>query len=222
MASGDLVTVDVNKLLVDLGKLQGRLGNHSVSLRRFQNYMRTTTYDHFSALGQGGTHRGVTWKYFQNPVYVRKTDGQAVPPWGGVPRLARLKQYRGTTGFRASELGSFSNRNRGSGSSIVRDRRSTLGEKTVRGRLRASGKRLKQGDQILRDTDELVRSVANSIGQNSIRDIGPVEMKFGTMVPYAEKQNRTRPFLFFTEEDRKTAERMVYEGLIGGSRGGTG
>ena len=215
----DLVKIDAQKLLVDLSKLQNRLGNHELALRRFQNYMRTTTYDHFSALGQGGTHRGVTWKYFENPVYVRKTDGVAVPPWGGVPRLARLKQYRGTTGFRASELGSFSNRNRDRGSSIRREVRSTLGEKTVRGRLRASGKRLKEGDQILRDTDELVRSVSNAISRGGIRDIGPVEMLFGTMVPYAEKQNRTRPFLFFTEVDRTTAERMVYEGLIGGSSG---
>ena len=215
----DLVKIDAQKLLVDLSKLQNRLGNHELALRRFQNYMRTTTYDHFSALGQGGTHRGVTWKYFQNPVYVRKTDGVAVPPWGGVPRLARLKQYRGTTGFRASELGSFSNRNRGSGSSIRREVRSTVGEKTIRGRLRASGKRLKEGDQILRDTDELVRSVSNAIGRGGIRDIGPVEMLFGTMVPYAEKQHKLRPFLFFTEDDRSVAERMVYEGLIGGSSG---
>ena len=215
----DLVKIDAQKLLVDLSKLQNRLGNHELALRRFQNYMRTTTYDHFSALGQGGTHRGVTWKYFQNPVYVRKTDGVAVPPWGGVPRLARLKQYRGTTGFRASELGSFSNRNRDSGSSIRREVRSTLGEKTVRGSLRASGKRLKEGDQILRDTDELVRSVSNAIGRGGIRDIGPVEMLFGTMVPYAEKQHKLRPFLFFTEDDRTTAERMIYEGLIGGSSG---
>ena len=215
----DLVKIDAQKLLVDLSKLQNRLGNHELALRRFQNYMRTTTYDHFSALGQGGTHRGVTWKYFQNPVYVRKTDGVAVPPWGGVPRLARLKQYRGTTGFRASELGSFSNRNRDSGSSIRREVRSTLGEKTVRGRLRASGKRLKEGDQILRDTNSMLQSVSNAIGRGGIRDIGPVEMLFGTMVPYAEVQNRTRPFLFFTEDDRTTAERMIYEGLIGGSSG---
>jgi hypothetical protein len=72
----------------------------------------------------------------------------------------------------------------------------------------------------MRDTDELVRSVANAIGRNSIRDIGPVEMRFGTLVPYAEKQNSIRPFLFFTEEDRATAERMVYEGMLGG--GGRG
>ena len=216
----DLVRIDARKLIVDLNKLQGRLGNHELAFRRFQNYMRTTTYDHFSALGQGGTHRGVTWAYFKSPVYVRKTDGVAVPPWGGVPRLARLKQYRGTPGFRASELGSFSNRSRGSGSSIRREVRSTLGEKTVRGRLRGSGKRLAEGDPVLRDTDELVRSVSNAIGRNSIRDIGPVEMRFGTMVPYAERQNRTRPFLFFTEDDRATAERMVYEGMIGG--GGRG
>lgn len=215
----DLVKIDAQKLIVDLNKLQNRLGNHELALRRFQNYMRTTTYDHFSALGQGGTHRGVTWKYFKNPVYVRKTDGVAVPPWGGVPRLARLKQYRGTAGFRFSELGSFSNRNRDRGSSIRREVRSTLGEKTVRGRLRASGKRLKEGDQILRDTDELVRSVSNAISRGGIRDIGPVEMLFGTMVSYAEKQNKLRPFLFFTEDDRTTAERMVYEGLIGGSSG---
>lgn len=216
----DLVRIDARKLLVDLSKLEGRLGNHEVSLRRFQNYMRTTTYDHFSALGQGGTHRGVTWKYFKNPVYVRKTDGVAVPPWGGVPRLARRREYRGTAGFRASELGSFSNRNRDRGSSIRREVRSTLGEKTVRGRLRASGKRLKEGDQVMRDTDELVRSVANAIGRGGIRDVGPVEMRFGTMVPYAEVQNRTRPFLFFTEDDRTTAERMIYEGMLGG--GGRG
>lgn len=216
----DLVRIDARKLLVDLNQLHGRLGNHEVSLRRFQNYMRTTTYDHFSALGQGGTHRGVTWAYFKSPVYVRKTDGVAVPPWGGVPRLARLKQYRGTAGFRASELGSFSNRSRGSGSSIRREVRSTLGEKTVRGRLRGSGKRLAQGDPVMRDTDELVRSVANAIGRNSIRDIGPVEMRFGTLVPYAERQNRTRPFLFFTDDDRTTAERMIYEGMLGG--GGRG
>lgn len=216
----DLVRIDAAKLLVDLQKLQGRLGNHEVSLRRFQNYMRTTTYDHFSALGQGGTHRGVTWKYFKTPVYVRKTDGVAVPPWGGVPRLARLKQYRGTAGFRASELGSFSNRNRGSGSSIRREVRSTVREATVRGRLRGSGKRLAEGDQIERDTGRMLQSVANAIGRESIRDVGPVEMRFGTMVPYAEVQNRTRPFLFFTEDDRTTAERMVFEGLLGG--GGRG
>ena len=215
----DLVKIDASKLIVDLSKLQNRLGNHELALRRFQNYMRTTTYDHFSALGQGGTHRGVTWKYFKTPVYVRKTDGVAVPPWGGVPRLARLKQYRGTTGFRASELGSFSNRNRDRGSSIRREVRSTVREATVRGRLRGSGKRLAEGDQILRDTARLVQSVANAIGRDGIRDVGPVEMKFGTMVPYAEVQNRTRPFLFFTEDDRTTAERMIYEGLIGGSSG---
>ena len=216
----DLVKIDAQKLLVDLSKLRGRLGNHEVSLRRFQNYMRTTTYDHFSALGQGGTHRGVTWAYFKTPVYVRKTDGVAVPPWGGVPRLARRREYRGTTGFRASELGSFSNRNRGSGSSIRREVRSTLGEKTVRGRLRASGKRLKEGDQILRDTGSMLQSVSNAIGRGGIRDIGPVEMRFGTMVPYAEVQNRTRPFLFFTDDDRVTAERMILEGMLGG--GGRG
>ena len=216
----DLVRIDAAKLLVDLNQLRGRLGNHEVSLRRFQNYMRTTTYDHFSALGQGGTHRGVTWAYFKSPVYVRKTDGVAVPPWGGVPRLARLKQYRGTAGFRASELGSFSNRNRDRGSSIRREVRSTVREATVRGRLRGSGKRLAEGDQILRDTARLVQSVSQAIGRGGIREVGPVEMRFGTMVPYAEVQNRTRPFLFFTDDDRVTAERMILEGMLGG--GGRG
>ncbi len=216
----DLVRIDARKLLVDLNQLHGRLGNHEVSLRRFQNYMRTTTYDHFSALGQGGTHRGVTWAYFKSPVYVRKTDGVAVPPWGGVPRLARLKQYRGTAGFRASELGSFSNRSRGSGSSIRREVRSTVREATVRGRLRASGKRLKEGDQIMRDTARLVQSVSQAIGYGGIREVGPLEMRFGTLVPYAEVQNRTRPFLFFTDDDRVTAERMIFEGMLGG--GGRG
>jgi hypothetical protein len=90
----------------------------------------------------------------------------------------------------------------------------------VRGRLRPSGKRLAEGDQILRDTSRLIQSVSQAIGRNGIRDIGPVEMRFGTLVPYAEKQNSMRPFLFFTEEDRATAERMVYEGMIGG--GGRG
>jgi hypothetical protein len=212
----DLVRIDARKLLVDLHQLQGRLGNHELAFRRFQNYMRTTTYDHFSALGQGGTHRGVTWAYFKTPVYVRKTDGVAVPPWGGVPRLARRREYRGTAGFRASKLGSFSNRARGSGSSIRREVRSTLGEATVRGRLRGSGKRLAEGDQILRDTARLVQSVSQAIGRDGIRDIGPVEMRFGTAVPYAEAQNRTRPFLFFTDDDRATAERMIYEGMLGG------
>jgi hypothetical protein len=216
----DLVRIDARKLLVDLDRLAGRLGNHELALRRFQNYMRTTTYDHFTALGHGGTHRGVTWRYFKSPVYVRKTDGVAVPPWGGVPRLARIKQYRGTAGFRASELGSFSNRNRGSGSSIRREVRSTVREATVRGRLRPSGKRLAEGDQILRDTSRLIQSVSQAIGYGGIRDIGPVEMRFGTLVPYAEKQNSIRPFLFFTEDDRATAERMVYEGMLGG--GGRG
>ena len=40
----------------------------------------------FARLRNGGTHRGVTWRYFADQ-YTRKADGVTVPAWGGVQRL---------------------------------------------------------------------------------------------------------------------------------------
>ena len=212
-----IVGNEIRALKIDLSRLAGRLGNHSVAFRRFENYMRTQMIEHFQELRIGGTNRGVTWSYFKTPVYVRKTDGVAVPPWGGVPRLAANRAYQGTAGWRLSVLGSFSNRNRNSGSSIVRDRRSTVKERTVRGRLRPSGKRLAEGDSILQDTRRLLTSLTSVSGMGAIRERGPLEMRFGTAVAYAEIHNRTRPFLFFTNNDRDALERMILEGTIGGT-----
>jgi hypothetical protein len=214
-----IVGNEIRTLKIELSRLNGRIGNHSVAFRRFENHMRTQMIDHFQELRLGGTNRGVTWAYFKTPVYVRKTDGVAVPPWGGVPRLAASRAYQGTAGWRLSVLGSFSNRNRNSGSSIVRDRRSTVKERTVRGHLRPSGKRLKEGDSILQDTRRLLTSLTSVSGMGAIRERGPLEMRFGTAVAYAEVHNRTRPFLFFTNGDRDTLERMILEGTIGGTGG---
>ena len=214
-----VVSNEIRALKIDLSRLANRLGNHSVAFRRFENHMRTEMIDHFQALRNGGTNRGVTWAYFKSPVYVRKTDGVAVPPWGGVPRLAASREYQGTAGWRLSVLGSFSNRNRDRGSSIRRGRRSTVDEPLVRGRLRASGKRLAEGDAILQDTRRLLISLTSVSGMGAIRERGPLEMRFGTAVAYAEVQNRTRPFLFFTNGDRDTLERMILEGTIGGTGG---
>ena len=215
----DLVSRELRQLKIDLSRLNGRLGNHELAFRRFENHMRNELLLHFRALGQGGTNRGATWRYFKTPVYVRKTDGVAVPPWGGVPRLARQEQHRGTSGWRMSVLGSFSDRARGSGSSIRRDRRSTLNEDTVRGRLRGSGKRLAEGDPILQDTRRLLMSVTSAAGTGSIRERGPLSMRFGTTVSYAQAQDRHRPFLFFTTGDRDVLERMIFDGMMGGPGG---
>ena len=214
-----VVSNEIRALKIDLSRLAGRLGNHSVAFKRFENHMRTELVDHFQALRNGGTNRGVYWAYYKTPVYIRKTDGVAVPPWGGVPRLAANREYQGTTGWRFSVLGSFSNRSRDRGSSIRRGRRSTVNEPLVRGRLRASGKRLAEGDAILQDTRDLLISVTTALGRNGIRQIGPLEMRFGTQLAYAEEMNRTRPFLFFTNNDRDTLERMILEGTIGGTGG---
>ncbi len=42
----------------------------------------------------GGTHRGVTWKYFA-PQYTRKTDGAVVPAWGGVRKIRGRGNVKG-------------------------------------------------------------------------------------------------------------------------------
>lgn len=215
----DLVSRELRQLKIDLSRLNGRLGNHSVAFRRFENHMRTELVMHFQALRNGGTNRGVSWLYYKTPVYVRKTDGVAVPPWGGVPRLAASREHRGTAGWRMSVLGSFSNRSRDRGSSIRRGRRSTVNEPLVRGRLRASGKRLAEGDAILQDTRDLLISVTTALGRNGIRQIGPLEMRFGTQLDYAERVNQKRPFLFFTNADRDTLERMIFDGMMGGTGG---
>ena len=55
--------------------------------REFAQYMRAVTDNTFQALRHGGSHRGVTWKYF-SPQYTRKTDGVQVPAWGGVPKVS--------------------------------------------------------------------------------------------------------------------------------------
>ncbi len=74
----------------DLDRLQDDLHRRLTDARpvwhRFAQYMRARTDATFEALRQGGTFRGVTWKYFA-PQYTRKTDGVTVPAWGGVPRL---------------------------------------------------------------------------------------------------------------------------------------
>ena len=108
------------------------------------------------------------------PQYVRK-DGTRVPPWGGVARA-----QHGLKGH-------------------------TVKQKTgtVKGKKRPSQRRVKQGDIVGKDTQEMAREFT---GPPSFTADGRTVI-LSTNRPYAERQNRLRPFNRF---NRKDGQRLVY------------
>lgn len=158
----DVETAEVNKLL---GKVKDKLSGGSNVFRMFAAYMRTVTDNTFRRLRRGGIYRGVKWSYFSNQ-YTRKTDGVTVPAWGGVPRLKKKKLKSGK--------GFYKNQGK------------------VKGRLRPSGTRVKQGDSVVQDLGTL-RARAALVGY-----LGDDKVTMGPQgVTYAAAQQRMRPFIFF-------------------------
>lgn len=193
----------------------------AIFFARASAYMRKVTGETFRALKWGGTYRGVTWPYFKFQ-YIRKTDGRVVPAWGGVPKLDREK-YAGTKGARMSELGSSSTHTLGgngrASQPYKRGPRSTLGEPNVRGRLRPSGQRLKDGDSLMQDTGTMRRSVSANW---DIERISDTKAEFGTGLRYAAKQQAMRPFLVFEPDtDARRLTRIYAQTLKEAQSGGT-
>lgn len=185
------LTLDVNGVNSLIDDLIEAGSDFSVPLSLFKLYHNAETIKLFMANAQGGTYRGVTWAYFKNPLRIRQTDGMAIPPWGGVPRL------------RAGR----SNRSRDKGSRVKRANfKSTGREPNVRAVLRASGKRLKEGDAVMQDTRLLMHRLTTA---SDIDEVRPTSVRWGTALPYAPRQMELRPALFFIQKDVVKLEQQI-------------
>ncbi len=90
------------------------------------------------AVSKAGTYRGNRWPGLKI-MYKRKTDGVAVPVWGGVKRLRRGTVTRATgTGIRV----------KAAGPGVVK-KGQTFSGNNVLGKLKNSGQRYKRGDKQL-------------------------------------------------------------------------
>lgn len=115
------------------------------------------------------------------PQYTRITDGVAVPPWGGVKRI------RGEILHFASVIAT--------GKKLYRRAEKVYGN--VKGRLRASGKRITRSSVVGADTGQMRRDfVSNPVFSSDGRAIRLV-----STLKRAEYFNAARPFAFLTQID---------------------
>lgn len=147
------------------------------------------------ALGQvratGGMFRGVPFARFADQ-YVRKTDGQIVPAWGGVPRLS--KKQGGKGGFIKAKKWSDTQR-RGVSTG---ERQAKVGG-NVSGRLRKRGGRVTQNTPQMNDSGELLRRL-----YPPRPDVTKTHLVIGADAPdYYEHLHKERPVNRFTDKDQR-------------------
>ena len=76
-----------NALRTTLKRIQSRAEAPARLFRRIWRDQQTKTQLMFSRLGRGdGRYRGEYWPPFAR-LYIRKTTGQEIPAWGGVPKI---------------------------------------------------------------------------------------------------------------------------------------
>ncbi len=81
------LTVLDTALRAKLERIQKRAEAPIRLFRRIWRDQRTKTQLMFSRLGRGnGRYRGEHWPPFAR-LYIRKTTGQEIPAWGGVPKI---------------------------------------------------------------------------------------------------------------------------------------
>ena len=175
----------VKKLLSQVDKA---LSTGRAVFKEFSVYFRQVTDNTFKKLRHGGSYRGVSWDYFA-PQYTRKTDSVVVPAWGGVPKIkAGYAKKTKTIKLKTKSI------------KIIQFGKT--GGKNVRGKLRPSGTRVKQGDSVVQDSGTLRARAALVVALKSEKlVVGPQG------VSYAADQQEMRPFLFF--EQPKDSEALL-------------
>lgn len=79
------IRADTKKAVIFLDDLQDKVDDLRPVFRNFQTYMLSQTVLTFKELRQGGSFRGVRWKWFA-PQYKRR-DGTVIPAEGGVAKI---------------------------------------------------------------------------------------------------------------------------------------
>jgi len=153
----------------------------------------------YGALYSGSvTFRGeVTWGSV-GPQYVRKTDGVAVPPWGGVPRI------RGEVLHVASVIAT--------GKKIYGRAEKAYGN--VKGKLRPSGKRVTSSSVFGADTNAMRRQFTTNPTLSADRKT----VTLVTNAKQSERFNERAPFGFLTSSDRDSFRKHIADWLSGAAK----
>jgi hypothetical protein len=170
----------------------------------------------------GGMFRGVAWPKLQDQ-YTRKLDGVTVPAWGGVPRMqAQFIGSRKKIGLgwhQTSTAVTWKDGKPIRGRRIMEQNENFGG--MVKGKLRHGDVRVKQTDIMMLDT----KNMRDDFFFNAkVRDDNKLQLEPSeeTLI-YAERQNKMRPFMFFTDKDALTFrsiaevainEQLKAEGLV--------
>lgn len=171
--------------VIEIQGVTDRLSDLTPAFTNFHAYMIRRTVLMFRRLRKGGTFRSATWAPWADQ-YTRATDGVTVPAWGGVDRIRAGRSARTARGGLAK--GAFSDLQ----TRRLGGQRKTGGK--VRGRLRASKKRVRKGSALLADKGRLRQALLTDM---RIRR-GTV-LTMDTPVRYARFQNDMRPFQYFED-----------------------
>jgi len=171
--------------VIEIQGVADRLSDLTPAFNDFHAYMIRRTVLMFRRLRQGGTFRSATWAPWADQ-YTRATDGVTVPAWGGVDRIRAGRSARNARG--GLTRGAFSDLK----SRQLRGQRSTGGK--VRGRLRASKKRVSKGSSLMADKGRLRQALLTDMRIRRGR-----VLTMDTPVPYADAQHAMRPFQYFED-----------------------
>lgn len=173
------------------------LDDWTVPLANFRAYMIHEVDEQFRVAGDGTRStfaRGVWWRGFALQ-YVRKTDGVAVPAWGGVPNIG---QYGWIAQRHREKL-------KADGKKPPRLNKGRM----IKGRKRPSGQRITQSSKLMQDT-----GATRSTALTGVYEATPTSIRMGPGTPYATHQNAMRQFLFFqTPQDQEALDREAVRWL---------
>ena len=197
------IQVENSEAVLAIKNVQANAGNLRAFFIDFTTYMQGQTLRMFQKLGRGGAYRGVTWNKFA-PQYTRKTDGVTVPAEGNVPRVRAGMSARKRNSGRQFVSGAGQDMY----SRQFTGKKSTGKERTVRGRLRPSGKRVTSQSKLMQDTGQLKSAALNRVNMSDTR------LVMDTSTKYAGYQNQLRPFAFFeVPRDLAVAEKILNKRL---------
>ena len=187
----------------DLDRTVREIMDASKPFRAFFSWWARLRGEAWSAVkASGGTFMGRRWPAMKAQ-YTRRTDGVTVPAWGGVPRIRAGSRKRTIAPKRGIGWGESMTSVRG----------------VVSGRLRPSGRRVKQTSIMMQDTGSMRNAILAApvhVGRDRLV-IGPRRGGIGS--EYAAHQDEMRPVVFWAGGDEPQCHRMIdayADGLIAG------